>query len=99
VDDDRSVLQQLHGVDGRLAAGYGLAAGIEPLGAGRPSNAVTISPGTTMAEVERLVIESALRETRGNRRKAAEILDIGERTLYRKLKDYGVPEDLGISDN
>jgi len=99
VEDDRSVLQQLHGVDGRLAAGLGVGVGIEPLGAGRPSNAVTINPGTTMAEVERLVIESALRETRGNRRKAAEILDIGERTLYRKLKDYGVPDDLGVSDN
>jgi DNA-binding NtrC family response regulator len=35
-------------------------------------------------------IENALRETRGNRRKAAEILDIGERTLYRKLRDYGL---------
>jgi len=99
VEDDRGVLQQLHGVDGRLVAGLGLGVGIEPLGAGRPSNAVTINPGTTMAEVERLVIESALRETRGNRRKAADILDIGERTLYRKLKDYGVPDDLGISDN
>jgi len=29
-----------------------------------------------------------LRETQGNRRKAAEILGIGERTLYRKLKAY-----------
>ncbi|HEY5492245.1 MAG TPA: sigma-54 dependent transcriptional regulator [Gemmatimonadaceae bacterium] len=99
VEDDRGVLQQLHGVDGRLATGLGLGVGIEPLGAGRPSNSVTINPGTTMAEVERLVIESALRETRGNRRKAADILDIGERTLYRKLKDYGVPDDIGISDN
>jgi two-component system response regulator HydG len=26
----------------------------------------------------------------GNRQKAAKILGIGERTLYRKLKDYGV---------
>ena len=73
--------------------------GIEPPGVSRPSNAVTINPGTTRAEVERLVIESALRETRGNRRKAAEILDIGERTLYRKLKEYGVPDDMGLSDN
>jgi DNA-binding NtrC family response regulator len=36
-----------------------------------------------------------MRDTRGNRRKAAEILDIGERTLYRKLRDYGIaPEQL-----
>ena len=44
--------------------------------------------GMTMAEVERAAIEAALKETRGNRRKAAEVLGIGERTLYRKLKEY-----------
>ena len=46
--------------------------------------------GMTMADVERATIEAALRETRGNRRKAAEILGIGERTLYRKLKEYAL---------
>ena len=47
----------------------------------------------TPAEVERAAIEVALRETRGNRRKAAEMLQIGERTLYRKLREYQVPVD------
>jgi DNA-binding NtrC family response regulator len=46
--------------------------------------------GMTMADVERATIEAALKETRGNRRKAAEILGIGERTLYRKLKEYAL---------
>jgi DNA-binding NtrC family response regulator len=46
--------------------------------------------GMTMADVERATIEAALRETKGNRRKAAEILGIGERTLYRKLKEYAL---------
>jgi DNA-binding NtrC family response regulator len=41
-----------------------------------------------MAEIERAAIETALRDTRGNRRKAAEMLGIGERTLYRKLNEY-----------
>jgi len=49
---------------------------------------VTISPGMTMAEIERAAIEAALKETRGNRRKAADMLGIGERTLYRKLREY-----------
>jgi DNA-binding NtrC family response regulator len=53
-----------------------------------PTASVTVSPGMTMATVERLMIEAALRETRGNRRKAAELLQIGERTMYRKLKEY-----------
>jgi DNA-binding NtrC family response regulator len=44
----------------------------------------------TMADVERAAIEAALRETQGNRRKAAELLRIGERTLYRKLKQYAL---------
>jgi DNA-binding NtrC family response regulator len=46
----------------------------------------------TMAEIERAAIAAALRETRGNRRKAAEMLEIGERTLYRKLREYEIPE-------
>jgi DNA-binding NtrC family response regulator len=46
--------------------------------------------GMTMADVERSAIEAALEETRGNRRKAAEQLGIGERTLYRKIKEYGL---------
>ena len=45
-------------------------------------------PGMTMAEIERAAIQSALRETKGNRRRAAEMLGIGERTLYRKIKQY-----------
>src|SRR6266704_1393537 len=51
---------------------------------------VLYRPGMTMAEVERATIEAALRETKGNRRKAAEILGIGERTLYRKIKEYAL---------
>ena len=49
---------------------------------------VLYRPGMTMAEVERAAIEAALREHRGNRRRAAEELGIGERTLYRKIKAY-----------
>jgi len=46
--------------------------------------------GMSMADVERAAIEAALRDTRGNRRKAAEVLGIGERTLYRKIKQYAI---------
>ena len=45
-------------------------------------------PGMTMAEVEKAAISAALQQFRGNRRKAADVLGIGERTLYRKIKAY-----------
>ncbi|HEX6644105.1 MAG TPA: sigma-54 dependent transcriptional regulator [Gemmatimonadales bacterium] len=53
-----------------------------------PSESVVYRAGMTMADVEKAVIEAALREFRGNRRRAAEELEIGERTLYRKIKAY-----------
>jgi DNA-binding NtrC family response regulator len=49
---------------------------------------VIYRPGMTMAEVEKAAIAAALREHQGNRRRAAEVLGIGERTLYRKIKSY-----------
>jgi DNA-binding NtrC family response regulator len=68
-------------------------AAIEPRDQAPPPNVVTVAPGTKMTEIERSVIEAALKETRGNRRKAAEMLGIGERTLYRKIKEYRMPYD------
>jgi two-component system response regulator HydG len=46
--------------------------------------------GRSMAEVERALIEANLELSEGNREKAAKILGMGERTLYRKLKEYGL---------
>ena len=45
---------------------------------------------TTMAELAHEMIERALEKFRGNRRKTARALDISERTLYRKINDYGI---------
>ncbi len=67
-------------------------AAIEPTDQPPAPNEISIRPGMSMAEIERAAIELALRETRGNRRKAADMLGIGERTLYRKLKEYNLPE-------
>jgi len=73
------------------------AAALEPPDS-TPANTVTITPGTSMAEIERRAIAAALRETRGNRRKAATMLGIGERTLYRKLKELDLPESGAVAD-
>ena len=52
---------------------------------------VVYRPGMTMRDLEKEAITAALREVGGKRRAAAEILGIGERTLYRKIKEYGIP--------
>ena len=56
----------------------------------KPSPTVLYHSGMTMADVERATITAALRECQGNRRKAAAMLGIGERTLYRKIKEYQI---------
>jgi DNA-binding NtrC family response regulator len=95
VDEDRDA--RVGGWVGELRPGTGtsiaIAAGVEPRDQPPPPNTVTITPGMTMAEIERSAIEAALKQTRGNRRKAADMLAIGERTLYRKLKEYQIPID------
>jgi DNA-binding NtrC family response regulator len=64
---------------------------IEPPGEPVLARVITLTPGMTMAEIERAAIQAALAVTKGNRRKAAEMLGIGERTMYRKLRDYEIP--------
>ncbi len=58
-----------------------------------PEGAVVFHPGMTMEELERQAIAAALSSVNGNRRKAAELLGIGERTLYRKIAKYELDSD------
>jgi two-component system response regulator HydG len=46
--------------------------------------------GQPLEEIERLFIAETLRVTGGNRELAANKLGIGQRTLYRKIKEYGL---------
>jgi len=46
--------------------------------------------GRTLEEIERMAIVETLKLTQGNRERAAKVLGIGARTLYRKLKEYGL---------
>jgi len=52
-------------------------------GAGRDA-ALAIPPGTRLDEVEDLVIADALRRTHGDKERAARLLGISSRTLYRR---------------
>ena len=44
--------------------------------------------GRPLEEVEKIFIAETLKLTGGNREQAADLLGIGERTLYRKIKEY-----------
>lgn len=46
--------------------------------------------GRPFTEIEKYYIERTLELTGGKREEAAELLGIGERTLYRKIKEYGL---------
>jgi DNA-binding NtrC family response regulator len=46
--------------------------------------------GVSLNDLERKAIMDTLARTEGNREKAAKILGIGERTLYRKIKEYNL---------
>ena len=48
--------------------------------------------GVPLEQLEREAIRNTLKMTGGNREQAAKILGIGERTLYRKIKEYGLTE-------
>jgi DNA-binding NtrC family response regulator len=49
---------------------------------------IHVRVGMTMEEIEKIAIEHTLRSVGYDKQKAAEILDIGLRTLYRKQKRY-----------
>ena len=56
---------------------------VGPTGSGNP-----VGEARTLAEVERRHVLRILEETGGNHVRAAEILGIDRRTLYRKLHRY-----------
>jgi DNA-binding NtrC family response regulator len=50
---------------------------------------IRIPLGSTLEEAEKLIIRDTLSAQRGNKSKTAEVLDIGRKTLHRKLAEYG----------
>ncbi|MCL2801575.1 MAG: sigma-54 dependent transcriptional regulator [Treponema sp.] len=56
---------------------------------------INIRLGSNMAECEKIIIRETLSHCRGNKSKAAETLEIGRKTLLRKLADY----ELGSNEN
>lgn len=66
-----------------------LSAAAEPVAPPASSNLGQLV-GKPLTDVERLFIAETLQATGGNREEAARMLGIGERTLYRKIKEFGL---------
>jgi len=54
------------------------------------SGAVAGLGTVSLDELEKKAIEETLAKTKGNRERTAKVLGIGERTLYRKIKEYNL---------
>jgi DNA-binding NtrC family response regulator len=73
----------------------GLEARRMTLDVGQPAeNGAASTPVTTLADLEKQAILSAIRTLHGDKLQAAKLLGIGKTTLYRKLKEYGIADPL-----
>jgi two-component system response regulator HydG len=54
---------------------------------GEPATSISITVGTSLDDIERLVIRETLKHTKGDKKLAAHLLGIAPRTIYRKLEN------------
>ncbi len=80
VTADGPVLEPRH-LPAEVRSGEGVDLGSDPAKA---------ESGLSLDQIEKRAIREALHINKGNREQAAKMLGIGERTLYRKLKEYGL---------
>jgi two-component system response regulator AtoC len=59
----------------------------------RPPAEGNLSLKQAIRDLEESYIRAALRRTRGNRTRAAEVLEISHRALLYKIKEYGIDPD------
>jgi DNA-binding NtrC family response regulator len=59
----------------------------------RGDRAASASPGGSLEQMERQHIIATLRHVGGHRAKAATVLGIDPKTLYRKIQEYGIVPD------
>lgn len=66
----------------------------EPMATRRPRRkkppVVRVAVGASLADVERRVIQKTLEFVRGNKPKAAQLLKLSLKTIYNKIKEYGL---------
>jgi len=80
---------------GPIAPEHIMVMSLDP-GTGSPADRVRSLLGErSLPEIERMLIELALAESKGNKSKAAALLGITRRTLYGRLERFGLQEDAG----
>jgi two-component system response regulator HydG len=75
---------------GKVLGPESLPSEIRPGGAGDPSPGGSNLVGISIDQANKELIQNTLKMVNGNREQAAKILGIGERTLYRKIREYGL---------
>jgi DNA-binding NtrC family response regulator len=83
----RSVLSAVNQVDLKNLPTHVLKPGLAQVN-------ITFKPGTPLSEVEKTMILETLKAVRGNKLKAANILGISRRSLYNKLEEYGIEDEM-----
>ena len=68
-----------------------LSAPVANIGVAAPADPRVV---LSIAELEKQAILNTIRELKGDKLMAARLLGIGKTTLYRKLKEYGLTDDL-----
>ena len=85
--DVREILQLVRGDGARFA---GVSDPFDSMREVRPDAAEAGDRTLSLNQLERAAVREALNRSAGNRRRAADYLGISERTLYRKIKEYGL---------
>jgi two-component system response regulator HydG len=70
---------------------------VRPEGAGTGTLATLSS--LPLPDVERALIVNTLRDVGGNRERASQLLGLSTRTLYRKIREYGLSRSPGPADS
>jgi DNA-binding NtrC family response regulator len=84
-------------IRGAIALSGGAVLGPESMGEDRSRKTAATPPagspaaGTSMRDMERLLLEKTLESTGGNRTRAAMMLGISLRTIRNKIREYGLP--------
>ena len=76
--------------DGPKLTMASLPADVRPAGGATAVGGLDNIRGLSLEQIEREAIRTTLELVHGNREQAAKMLGIGERTLYRKIKDFNL---------